>query len=426
MDHTRREFVKKVSLGTAGISLGSISIGSDLGGAASANSRIMEGAVSDHSGIMEAQVYTPKKRPNIVFICSDQHNPKYAGFMGHPLVKTPNLDKIARHGVVFTDTYCGAPVCVAGRSSMMTGMFSSDCNSFCNSTVWDGSYPTWGTLLGKAGYYCRAVGKLDLNHTIDCGFDQGTDHSHSISPGTFSFFRRPPLYNPDRSIFGRSRDNRHSDFEKLGKAMKFLSLESQNYTTPWALYVGFTQPHPPHVALKEYYDMYPAGEIDMPVVPTGHLESLHPVMHELRRSRELILPFPENNIRTARAAYYGMISELDEYIGKIWSELDRTGQLSNTIFVYTSDHGESLGEHGLWSKINPYDCATRVPLIISGPGLSKGLTINKPVAHVDLVATLLDMTGTELPSDLRGHSLIPLMKGKPGSPSEFALSQCHD
>ena len=105
----------------------------------------------------EVQTGSIKSKPNIVFICSDQHSYKYAGFMGHPVVKTPNLDRIASQGVVFANTYTGNPVCTPGRTSMMTGMYASDCNSFCNSTVWDGSHPIWGTHLKQEGYYCRAT-----------------------------------------------------------------------------------------------------------------------------------------------------------------------------------------------------------------------------------------------------------------------------
>ena len=121
----------------------------------------------------EAGVFTRRqKKPNIVFICSDQHSYKYNGFSGHPLVKTPNLDRIACQGVVFSNTYCASPGCVPARTSMMTGMYPSDCNSFCNATVWDGKYPIWGTHLKRNGYYCRAIGKMDLNDDFSTGFEE--------------------------------------------------------------------------------------------------------------------------------------------------------------------------------------------------------------------------------------------------------------
>lgn len=110
-------------------------------------------------GSQAATAAVPGSKPNILFICSDQHSWKYTGYAGHPVVKTPNLDRIAKQGVVFSNTCCGSPVCTPGRASMMTGMHASNCGSYCNSTVWDGSHPTWGTRLRKAGYETRATGK---------------------------------------------------------------------------------------------------------------------------------------------------------------------------------------------------------------------------------------------------------------------------
>ena len=122
-------------------------------------------------------------RPNLVYICSDQHSFRFTGYAGHPLVQTPNLDRIARQGVTFTNAYCGSPVCVPSRACLMTGMYPSDCGSFCNSTVWDGSHPTWGTRLSNAGYDCRATGKMDLNLDFDMGFQEtDTRNGHCRNP----------------------------------------------------------------------------------------------------------------------------------------------------------------------------------------------------------------------------------------------------
>lgn len=367
-------------------------------------------------------------KPNIVFICSDQHSYNYAGYAAHPIVKTPNLDWIASHGVVFTNAYCGHPVCVASRSSMMTGMYASDCNSFCNSTVWDGKHPLWGKRLKDAGYYCRAVGKLDLNDDFDTGFEEiGTSHGHRHNPDITSLFRRPVAYRIGEllGVDGRAREKRHGDASRTEDAVDFIRSKSHKLNQPWALYVGLSQPHPRFAALKQYYDMYPTYNIDMPNIPPGHLEGLHLVFQELRRFKRIATPISEERIRRARAGYYGMITELDEYIGQIRNELEQTNQLKNTVFIYTSDHGESLGEHGLWYKNNLYDVASHIPLVIAGPGVPKRATVNTPVAHVDLCATILDIADVDIPSTLRGHSLLPLMFGKSEQHPGFAYSECH-
>jgi len=369
-----------------------------------------------------------KKKPNIVFICSDQHSYKYTGYAGHDIVKTPNLDRIASRGIVFSDAYTGNPVSVPGRTSMMTGMLASDCNSYCNSTVWDGSHPVWGTYLKNEGYYCRAIGKLDLDSKYDTGFDEiETSHGHCTDPDVTSLFRRPVAfrYNELSNVNGESRKERHGDAKKTQLGLKFLKEESSNIKKPWALFLGLTEPHPKFVALEEYYNMYPVYNVDMPNIPPGHLDHLHLAFQELRHFKRIASPIPEERIRKARAAYFGMVTELDEYIGKIWDELERSGELKNTLFVYTSDHGESLGEHGLWHKNNLYDVAARVPLVMAGAGLPENIKINTPVSHVDIVSTMLELAGSDYFDKLRGHSLLPLIKGEATSQPEFVFSESH-
>lgn len=386
--------------------------------------------VNPLSGIPEEKSKTAsiKKRPNIVFISSDQHSYKYTGYAGHNVVKTPNLDKIAAQGVVFDNVYTGSPVSVPGRTSMMTGMLASDCNSFCNSTVWDGSHPVWATYLKNDGYYCRAIGKLDLNNDFDTGFEEiKTSNGHRTDPDITSLFRRPLAYrvNERQDVDGGMRKARHGDASLTQLGLKFIQDESSHIRKPWALFLGLSEPHPKFIALEEYYRLYPEYNVDMPNIPPGHLEELHPVFQELRHFKNIATPIPEDRIRRARAGYYGMITELDEYIGKIWTALELSGELENTLFIYTSDHGESLGEHGLWLKNNLYDVAARVPLVMAGAGLPQNVKFSTPVGHVDLVATMLDLAGSGAFNKLRGHSLLPVIQGKSDDHPGIAYSESH-
>jgi choline-sulfatase len=273
-----------------------------------------------------------------------------------------------------------------------------------------------------------ATGKMDLNDDFDSGFDEiETSNQHRHDPDITALFRRPVGYRVgERSgVDGSSRAERHLDSRRTEVALEFLRKSSMQRDQPWAIYVGFTQPHPPFVALDKYYGRYPSYNIDLPNNPSGHLEDLHLVMQELRHFKHLAVPIAEERIRRARAGYYGMITELDEYIGKIWQHLETNGQLDNTLFVYTSDHGESLGEHGLWHKNTLYDVANHVPLVVAGAGLPSGVSVDTPVAHVDLVKTMLEMAGAETPPSLRGQTLLPLVFGKSGDHPLFAYSECH-
>ncbi len=378
-----------------------------------------------------ARRLSPDERPNFVFVCSDQHSARYAGFAGHPLVKTPNLDRIARNGVMFSATYCGSPLCVPGRSSMMTGMYASDVNSFCNSTVYDGSHPTWGKRLRDAGYYCWAVGKQDLNPACDLGFvESSVEHGHAKKPDITSLFRRPVGYRVgeregiDGTPYDRNEGKPGRDNLDTQIALKFIRNEAPKVEKPWAAFVGLREPHPAWNGLREFYDDY-LSRVQVPRVSIEELEQIPLPYQVMRNFKRISTPIPEERMRRAIAAYFSMVSELDSYVGEIYRGLEETGQLGNTYFIYTSDHGESLGEHGMWLKNNLYEGAARIPLLISGPGLPAGKTINSPVSHVDLVATMLQWSGMEARGELRGTSLMPLVEGKPDGGPPFVYAESH-
>ena len=368
------------------------------------------------------------RRPNIVFVCSDQHSFKYAGFAGHPLVKTPHLDRIASQGVVFDNAYCGSPVCAPGRACMMTGLYPHQTNSFCNSTVWDGSQPTWGTRLRRAGYHTEATGKFDLNPDFDIGFEEhATGHGHRSRPDITSLFRSPVAYRTGErgQVNGRARETPHADAERARTCVEFIREKAPGLGKPWCYYVGFTAPHPAFVAQRKYWDMYPRERVDLPQVPADYLESQHLMFQELRHFKRIATPISEQRVRNARAGYYGLVTELDEHIGRIWSALEETGELERTVFVYTSDHGEALGDHGLWLKNNLLEPAAHIPLVIAGPGVPRGRRVARATGHVDLVQSLLEWSGSGGGSEIKGHSLIPLMRGHASAHPGWAYSESH-
>lgn len=368
------------------------------------------------------------RRPNILFICSDQHASNAVGVNGHPIVKTPNLDRLAARGVNCRNAYCGSPVCVPGRACLMTGKFASDVGSYCNSTPFDGSQPTWGNRLRDAGYDCWATGKLDLWHGKDLGFREvGTSHGHSENPDITSLFRAPVCFRPgERDIVDGSFSGRPApDQPKVDKAIAFLRDESKKSGKPWCAYVGLSKPHPRWNAAAKYKELYPAETMPLPSCPAGYLEKRHLAFQTLANFKNIQTPIPEERVRRARAAYYGCVTEVDELVGQLLSELERTGQSENTVVIYTSDHGEMLGDHGLWLKNVLLENAARIPMIIAGPGLPSGQAVQDPVAHVDLIATILELGGASRDGGLRGHSLIPLGHGQSGSHPGFAFSESH-
>ncbi len=371
---------------------------------------------------------SPAKKPNILFICADQHSGLVMGPNGHPIVRTPNLDRLAAQGVNFRNAYCGSPVCVPSRAGLMTGMFPSDVGSYCNSTHFDGRVPTWGNRLRDAGYHCWATGKLDLASGKDYGFREvHTANGHAEHPDITSLFRAPLCFRVDerRQIDGKFQERVHPDDARVKYALDFLRNEAPRQQNPWAAYVGLTLPHPSFVALPKYAEVYRPEEMALPNIPAGYLEQRHIVFQALANFKLISTPIPEARIRRARAAYFGMISELDAYIGNLLDELERSRLLDSTLVVYTSDHGEMLGEHGLWLKNNLLEGSARVPLIMAGPGLPRGRTVETPVAHVDLVATMLDLAAASTAGGLRGRSLVRLAHGQPGNHPVYAVSESH-
>jgi choline-sulfatase len=380
------------------------------------------------SGLCAAALPAQATRPpNIVFLCSDQHSGPVMGCNGHPIVRSPNMDRLASMGVNFRNTYCGNPVSVPSRTSMMTGMYASDLNSYCNSTPFDGRVPAWTNRLHDGGYHCWATGKLDLERERDYGLvEVQTSHGHSRNPDITSLFRRPVSYRVDeRGKDGTARNQPSADKETVARGLKFLRGEARRLGKPWMLYLGLQQPHPGFEAMPKYLELYPLERIPLPHIPPGYLDRMPLPFQVLRNFKLISNGVPPGRVRRCRASYYGMISELDAYVGEVIDELEASGEIRNTVFIYTSDHGEMLGEHGMWLKNVLLDNAARVPLIIAGPGFPKGKTVETPVAHVDLAATLLEIAHLRIPSGLRGHSLLPLAQGGQGDHPGFAFSESH-
>lgn len=366
------------------------------------------------------------RRPNILFVCSDQHAGAVLGASGHPIVKTPNLDRLASRGTNFQTAYCGNPLCAPSRAGLMTGMFPSDVHSYCNSTPFGGGVPTWGNRLRDAGYDCWATGKLDLWKNRDFGFTEfETVHEHSEDPDIDSLFRSPLCWRADdrENANGSFNAGEHEDVSRAKNGIEFLKKQA-NANGPWCAWIGFTEPHPRFKAKPEYEQIYPPDNMPLPQWPEGYLERRHPAIQMHASHSHLQLPIASKRQRRARAAYFGMITEMDKRIGEILDSLDQSGQSENTIVIYTSDHGEMLGEHGMWLKSTLLDYASRVPLIVAGPGIPKGKTIRTPIGHVDLIVTLMEWAGAST-KGLRGKSLMPMLRQERSSEPAFAYSESH-
>jgi choline-sulfatase len=285
-----------------------------------------------------------------------------------------------------------------------------------------------GQLPARQRLQLLGNGETGPHQGRNYGFEEvRTSHGHSSKPDITSLFRSPVCFRPEErnNVNGQFVDREIDSDGELAKRVIERIRSRKSGGQPWVAYGGMHMPHPKFIAQKKYEEIYPPAKMPLPNIPAGYLEKRHTMFQVLANFKNVSTAIPEIRIRRARAAYFGMISELDEYVGWILDELEKTGQLANTLFVYTSDHGEMGGEHGLWLKNVLLEPAARVPLIMAGPGLPKGKVVDAPVSHVDMVATMLDIAGAQRPKELRGQSLVPLANGKPGAGPAFAFSESH-
>lgn len=363
---------------------------------------------------------TPGPPPNLLIIMSDEHAPQFSGAYGHPLVRTPQLDRLAGEGVLFENAYCNSPLCGPSRMSFMTGRHVHQVGAWDNSTPLPSDMPTWAHMLRAAGYDVVLSGKQhfvgpDQRHGFrtQLARDLHAEHAHPIfdwAEGT----RTATQPWPSLAEAGPGTTTEiEVDDQAEAAALAYLR-DPARQDQPWALNVSFIAPHFPFVVPERFWSLYPPETVDLPDIPTGHLEGQHPVHQRLRRMFGMAT-FPEEQVRRGRTGYYGLISYLDEKIGRLLDALDERGLADNTLVVYLSDHGEMAGEHGMWRKSSFYEHSSRIPLVMRWPGtLPAGRRVGGVVSLVDVVATMVDAANAPAAGPLAGESLLPLARGDAG------------
>lgn len=368
---------------------------------------------------------------NTLLLMSDEHNRRMLGCAGHPLVQTPHLDALAARGVRLTDAYCNSPLCVPSRASLATGRYVHEVGAWDNASPYEGHPTSWGAHLAAAGRAVTTIGKLDFRGDgYPDGFaDQRLAGQRGEEGDLLGLFRDPVVKRPGgrqrvlEAGVGESRVTR-KDRAVTAAAVNWLAQEAPQTAEPWTLHVSWLSPHFPLIVPQEYFDLYPLAEIDLPRQSDDYLAGLHPVVQQLRWHFDVDEPVSEQQQRICRAAYYGLCTFLDEQVGRVLDALERSGQAENTRIIYISDHGEMLGEHGLWWKCAMYEGSVGIPLIAAGPDLPHNRTLGTPVSLVDLFPTILHGAGVPVPNDLPGRSLWPLLTG-PEDPDREIFCEYH-
>ena len=359
-------------------------------------------------------------QPNILFIQADQLTASFLGAYGNQIAQTPYLDNLANRSAVFDAAYTNFPLCAPSRFSMLSGMLASRIGAYDNGAEFPSSIPTFVHYLRAAGYQTCLSGKMHFVGADQLhGFEQRL--TTDIYPADFNWTgdwteRTPKFANDARSFTqaGICTRNVQMDYDEEvchRARRKLFDLARSNDKRPFMLLVSFTHPHDPYQCSQKQWDRYRHDDIDMPIIGNIKPDDDDSYSQRLRALSGLDAYQPdEAQIRTARHAYYGSLSYLDDLIGQLLNTLQDTGLNQNTAIIFTSDHGDMMGERGLWYKKCFFESALRVPLMIACPDATSN-HISKCVSLVDLLPTLLDIAQTDIVSvdQLDGHSLYPLL-----------------
>lgn len=374
--------------------------------------------------------------PNILWVCTDQQRFDTIQGLSNSLISTPNLQKFMGEAVTFTNTFVQTPICSPSRGSFLTGRYPHSTGLRANGQYIRSSELLVPRILAENSYTCGLVGKLHLapcaggrletDERIDDGYTS-FDWSHDLSdswPGHNAWrvwlkqqgVKLPPF--PDEHVWGMPIAPKYTQTAWCAEvACNFMRDRKAN--GPWMMSVNIFQPHHPFFPSEEYLQRVDPAKVPGPAYQEGELDNKTPfqqIDHKGAyggRALSFTKTSPAEH-RKITAAYYAMIEQVDTEMGRMLQVLEETGQADNTIVIFMSDHGEMLGDHGLYLK-GPYfyDCLTRVPLIVRWPGrFQAGHKVDALVEMVDLAPTLLEAVGIAQPAGMQGQSLVPLLTGQ--------------
>jgi arylsulfatase A-like enzyme len=391
-------------------------------------------------------------RPNIVFVMSDQHRADMMGCAGDPVVKTPNMDRLAAEGIRFERAYCQGPLCMPSRASMLTERYVRDHGVFENASQVSEGTPTFLQGLRQAGYHTCEIGKMHLwphglvrdknvssmhDLLVSYGFDEPIETVGKLASLVHDtvytdYLRDKGLLDRYRDFIGRLRHagrangapawraepcplalEDYADVWHGARAAKWI--EDYSRPKPFFLWVGFPGPHDPWDAPAEAVEQYRHAEIPMPrslnrpaVPPSGPFNVMLTAFLAYSDSATMT----EEAITGMRRAYYANLTVIDAGLGRIVEALRKKGLLDNTWIVYTTDHGEMMGEHRMLAKMVFYEPSVRVPIIIRPPGGAQARTVRERVQLMDLAATFREIAGAAAIEQSAANSLMPSLAGE--------------
>lgn len=364
---------------------------------------------------------------NILIIQTDEHNPGMFGAVDHVAI-TPNIDKIAKNGVIFRNAYCQNPISVPSRMSMLTGKYSKSINVFDNSDTLKMNFSTFADKFNEFGYTSAIIGKMDfggsgeeLRHGFIRPFgDPGSDFSNvdwqKQHLDAIDYAEDGDRLIENSTVIDDAVYPTYMEALKDGGVVPyyktFMNDNNPNVTgKPFLLICSFVKPHFPFEVTKKYHDMY-KGRVSLPI--DNHTDHANWTSSDfLERNRYGLGKLTDAQTILGREVYYGMISWVDDQIGMILDDLDKKGLRDNTLILYIADHGDLAGEHGLWYKNSFYNGSAGIPFIVSYPAKFPVNTISNAITgNIDIFPTICDAAGIPKSGGLEGNSLYPFLTGQ--------------
>ena len=361
-------------------------------------------------------------KPNILVVMADQLAARALPMYGNAVCKAPNLQRLAEGGTVFENAYCNFPLCVPSRASMMAGRLTPEIGVWDNACELPSSQPTIAHWLRRAGYRTMLTGKMhfigpDQLH----GFDERT--VTDVYPADYQWIAdwdAGAAFVPSGTAMngvveaGPAARTMQEDYDReVGFVAEraIFDFARDGDERPWFQIASFTCPHTPFVVSEDYWNRYHAAEIDEPRVGAIPFEELDYMSKALffahGRHRHDVT---REHLMAARRAYYGMISFIDDRVGELLDALERSGQAENTVVLFTSDHGDMLGERGMWFKQSFHEWSSHIPLLVSLPGARTPERLPHVCSLVDVLPTLADIAGERITVEHDGASLLPLLR----------------
>ncbi|OTA05787.1 Sulfatase [Trichoderma parareesei] len=381
-----------------------------------------------------SSAFNPEQKPNILYIMADQlAAPQLKMYNPDSQIKTPNLDRLAASSVQFDSAYCPSPLCAPSRMSMISGLLPMKIGSYDNASQINSEVPTYAHYLRSKGYHTALAGKMHFVGDQLHGYEQRL--TSDIYPGDFGWVvnwdepdTRLEWYHNASSILqagpcGRSNQLDY-DEEVMYKSTQYLwdHVREGPDKRPFALTVSLTHPHDPYTITKKYWNLYEDVDIELPKVRIAKEKQDSHSKRLLKVCDLWDLDFTDEQIKRAKRAYYGSVSYVDDCIGKLLETLEDAGLMDNTIVIFSGDHGDMLGERGLWYKMSYFESSVRVPMLVHYPKWFAPRRVKHNVSTLDLLPTICDLIGTKpapyLPMD--GVSMMPHLLGREGGDTVFA------